>query len=288
MKKIIRHSLLLFVILSGLISCKKNSDDVQPTNPSTVSSERHIALAGEDNMRDLGGYPSSDGKKVKFRMLYRSGELSGLTNEDVAKLNAFGIRRVIDLRTSSERKSQPDKNIERTIIYYLSLIASDVSGGISQIMGQIISGKITAEQIMLPAYAVNSVKIANWKIIFDLLRTGDPTLFHCTAGKDRAGMTAALILSSLDVPRDTIVADFMKSNVYLSESIEKTVSQINIAYGAGSGDKLRPLLGVELSFIQTFFQDIERQYGTVDNFLTNVLEVDKAEMKKLYLEWVYL
>ncbi|MBO9703278.1 MAG: tyrosine-protein phosphatase [Sporocytophaga sp.] len=286
MKKIIRHSLLLFVILSGLASCKKNNDDVQPTNTSTVPSERHIALAGEDNMRDLGGYPSNDGKKVRFKMLYRSGELSGLTSEDLTKLNSFGIRRVIDLRTSSERNSQPDKNIDRTIKYYLSLIAdtSDVSGGTSQIMGQIISGKITAEQIMIPAYAVDSLKIANWKIVFDLLRTGDPTLFHCTAGKDRAGMTSALILSALDVPRDTVIADFMKSNVYLSASIETTVSQINNAYGAGSGDKLRPLLGVEQSFITTFFQNIERQYGTVDNFLTNILEVDKAEMKKLYLE----
>jgi protein-tyrosine phosphatase len=136
---------------------------------------------------------------------------------------------------------------------------------------------------MIPAYALDQTKIDQWIKIFDLLESGQTTLWHCTAGKDRAGMTTALVLSSLGVDRQTIINDFMLSNTYLSAYNLQTVSYINSQYGAGVGEQLMPLLGVEEEYITTFFHNIETTYGSVDNFL-KVLKVDTAKMKKNFLE----
>lgn len=281
MKQIFKKSFLLSFLFLGLVSCEKEDD-----TPAFQTSESQVALVGEDNMRDLGGYVSSNGKHVLYGNLYRSGELNGLTTEDVAKLSSLGIRRVIDLRTETEMTEKPDHLPTGVVNYHLSLLADIPGSSTSQqeLMGQIMSGTVLAEDYMLPLYTLDSQKITNFRAIFDLLQSGGTTLWHCTAGKDRAGMTTALVLSALDVPRETIVQDFMKSNDYLSSYINGTVSYLNSTYGPGIGDKMIPMLGVEQIYIEAFFNDIETKYGSVNNFLTNELKVDKSKMKKLYLE----
>ncbi len=150
-------------------------------------------------------------------------------------------------------------------------------------MYKIITGETTGEQFMLPIYRVDDQNIKTWKAFFNILQNGTSIVFHDGNGKDQAGMTAALLLSALDVPRETIINDFLLSNRYMASAIEESVAGIDKYYGAGTGDKLRPMLGVQPKYIETFFTNIETKYGSVDNFITNVLGGNKNQMKKLYL-----
>ena len=265
----------------ALTSCS-NDDNNQS---EYVVGENHIILEGEDNMRDLGGFTGKDGKRVLYNKLFRSGELSGLTTEDLAIVNGFSIKNIIDLRTAGEREEHPDQLIDGSVRHEISLIEGDngANVGMEDVMGMILSRQMTAEEMMIPAYSVDDVKIAGWKTIFNLLESGQTALWHCTAGKDRAGMTTALVLSSLGVDRETIIEDFMMSNTYLNAYNQQTVNYINSQYGPGMGEQLLPLLGVEEAYITVFFNNIETQYGSVDNFL-NVLEVDRTKMIEHYLE----
>jgi len=279
LKSLFSFSILLVALVST--SCKEESV-IQPY----VISETHINVAGAPNMRDLGGFYGSNGKRVLYHKLFRSGDLSKLTTSDLDTLTALGIKQVIDLRTSSEITSAPDKLPASGVTSTnLSLLAS-ATGGLSQsqLMGGIMQGTISAEVFMTSLYnTVDSLKEANWKKAFVLLQTGNVTLFHCSAGKDRAGMTAALILYSLGVRKSDIVGDFMASNMYLATTISQQMSGMDAAYGAGTGAKMKPMFGVEDSFIYAFFDAVDAKYGSMDNFLIK-LGVDKSKMRDLYLE----
>lgn len=285
MNKTIRKGFLLAVaaVSISLFSC--SSDDTTNQTESYVTAENHIALKGEDNMRDLGGYTNQNGKRILYRKLYRSGELSALTTADISFVESLKIKNIIDLRTETERIEKPDVTLNGSTAIHLSLIddSSAASSGGSDYIGAILSGQVDAEEMMLKAYVIDEVKIKNWIKIFDLLEKGESTLWHCTAGKDRAGMTTALVLASLNVDKQTIIKDFMLSNTYLDAANAATVKHINDQYGAGMGEKLLPLLGVKESYINAFFDDINTKYGSVDNFL-KVLDVDKQKMQSYFLE----
>src|SRR5690606_13359798 len=97
---------LFFIGLSALtVSC---SSDDNNSDSQYIVGENHIELTGEDNMRDLGGFTGAEGKRVLYNKLYRSGELSALTAEDLTIVSGLEIKNVIDLRTESERTEKPD------------------------------------------------------------------------------------------------------------------------------------------------------------------------------------
>lgn len=280
MKKQFVLPLILLIIFST--SCNKESD----TQPYATY-ETQIMVAGAPNMRDLGGFYDTNGKRVLYHKLFRSGDLSKLTTSDLDTLSVLGINQVIDLRTSAEITSAPNIVPSTGLTSTnLPLFASD-NGGSSdaQIIGGILQGTLSADSLMISMYnTIDSLKLANWTKAFAILQTtGNTTLFHCKNGKDRTGMTAALILSSLGVSQDDIVGDFMASNLYLSKTIAAQVSAMNSAYGAGAGNKLISLFGVEDSYIYAFFNAVNAKYGSMDNFLTS-LGVNKTKMRALYLE----
>ena len=286
MKKPLQSLFNVVAVAVAILVVSCNNEDTPETTESYKISSRKVAVSGEDNMRDLGGFVGENNKRVLYRKLYRSGELSGLTAADRDSLTARGISQIIDLRTESERNEKADKVPNGVANYQLPLIA-DVPGSSSSqaaFMGQIIAGTINPMDTMLPLYSqFDQLKETNWEKIFDLLEKGDVTLYHCTAGKDRAGMTTALVLSSLGVDKATIIKDFMASNYYLHAANQAQIDQINKAYGAGNGEKLLPILGVEQVYITTFFDAIDAKYGSMDKFLEKI-KVDKAKMKMLYLE----
>lgn len=245
-----------------------------------------VHTEGEDNFRDLGGYAGVDGRRILFGNLFRSGALNGLTAADRDTVVARGIEQVIDLRTDAEIATAADSLPTSVVSYHLPLIAdvSGSTGSTSSLMASILSGSLSGEDYMISLYdSIDSLKIANWTRIFDLLETGKPTLWHCTAGKDRAGMTTALVLSALGVDSATIVRDFLKSNTYLSAYIETQVSYLDAAYGAGTGELLRPVFGVESSYIEAFFGAVNQQYGSMHAFL-GALGADTTKLRSLYLE----
>jgi protein-tyrosine phosphatase len=276
-----------YVIFAAIVfsstSCKTEKKEPKE---DYLGYENHVALKGEDNMRDLGGFVGEGGKLVLYRKLFCSGELSHLTDADLDTIISLGIEQLVDLRFDSERVESPDRVPQSIAQYHLPLIADigGKAGNREELLSKIIQGEMTAQELMLPVYStIDSLKEANWKKIFDLLEANKTTLWHCTEGKDRAGMTTALVLFSLGVDRDTVIKDYMASNTYLAEYIEQRVAYMNSTYEEGVGEMLRPVLGVKEDYILAFLNAIDDNYGSMDTFLINI-DVDIAKMQANYLE----
>jgi protein-tyrosine phosphatase len=176
--------------------------------------ERLLPLQGGRNFRDLGGYLADGARQVRWGRLYRSGVMSGLTPKDLAYLSGLGIQAVCDLRSVQERTSEPSP--------FLTAYSPEVAafpyemGGVTSSFAQ---AKTRAEAVS--AFAAGYLALADtltpqYTDMFARLVRGDvPLAVNCSAGKDRTGIASALILSVLGVPRETVIADYALSEIFV-------------------------------------------------------------------------
>lgn len=243
-----------------------------------VSQQRNIQI--DRNFRDLGGIIGENGKKISHNKLFRSGRLARITDADIDTIQNIGIKRIIDLRTTIERQQTPDREIEGVTNLHMPLLEGDIGA----FMAKIMSKELDAKEFMLEFYGtIDSLKIASWSRIFDLLEKEEPTLWHCSSGKDRTGMTTTLILASLGVDEETIIKEFMMSNYYLEETHNRTLANFEKSNGQEMKDLISPLMILDEIYITTYLTSIKKEYGSIDNFL-KVLGVDFEKMKANYLE----
>ena len=105
-----------------------------------------------------------------------------------------------------------------------------------------------------------------------------PALIHCSAGKDRAGFGAAVILRTLGVPRETVIEDFLLTNHYTAQKIERLMLTIRLmSFFRTDPEKLRPILGVERRYLEAAFDQIEKSHGSFDDFRRDALELSDEE-----------
>lgn len=236
---------------------------------------RKIIFDGTSNTRELGGYKTEDGRSLKWGVLYRSDKLSELTDADQEYLLQLGIKRVIDFRSSEEKQNEPDQ-LPSTIKYIEMPIEAD--GAIRPKVEAILKGDLN-EDVGAILVETNKEFISDFSGVYkgfieSLIENQEPTLFHCTAGKDRAGFAAALVLLAVGVPEKIVIEDYMKTNKYTEETIQDYINKINL-YSLGSVDAeiLRPLLGVEERFIRAALDEIKQKYGSVENFIRDELKI---------------
>jgi protein-tyrosine phosphatase len=252
------------------------------TQMSTVS-ERHLPFLGQSNFRDLGGYITADGKKIKWGMIYRSGDMNRFSASDKAYFQSLHVKLVIDFRAEEEVASAPDKLPEG--VQTLNLPIHDTLFDRDQIMHWLQTGETAAFDTLL--YHANRSFVLEYGEQFSLFlnqleQAGGPIVFHCNQGKDRAGWATALFLSALGVDKETIIEDYLASNDYLKNYIEKTIQMINMA--GMNGESIRPLLEVKKEYIETAFDLVEKEYGSMENYLKNQLGVDVEKLREMYLE----
>lgn len=244
-------------------------------------SETLLALEGEDNFRDLGGIVTADGKSLKWGLVFRSGELSDLTEADKNYMQSTGITRLVDFRSEHERLEAPDLIPDGIAVSELPVY--DPIFGEDLTTAWLMQGDSLALDTML----VNANRLfvtdfqAEFSSFMKQMEDGNKMVFHCTAGKDRAGFAAVLFLSALGVERETIIDNYLESNQYLAAYIEQTVAYVN-SVGL-NGELLRPVLGVRQDYIETALNLIDSQYGGMDSYL-QTLGVDVDKLKALYLE----
>ena len=190
--------------------------------------DHSLHLASAPNLRDIGGYRTSDGKWVKVGLLYRSDGLDVLTDADNAALQAIGVKLVCDLRTDEERTSKPDKEIAGSTNEHINIIGEDelvgqitaaITGGDTAAQEKFL-GDGKAEQLLVDggrALVSDANPLAQYKVFFDRIEDPDnlPTVMHCSAGKDRTGWASAAVLTALGVPKATVMEDYLASNEYL-------------------------------------------------------------------------
>lgn len=231
--------------------------------------ERFVDLQGTRNTRDIGGYPASGGV-VASGMVYRSDNLSSLTDEDLQYLEDIGIRTVIDLRERSRIEKYPNRIPEGADYYIMPIYDHTKPLHIPLLVRRSrIPGMFQDSYIeYLDAWS------SRMKPVFELLSSPDayPVLIHCTNGKDRVGVISALILDLLGVPERYIVSDYSLSNLHLEEVIENFIEHeegtLLLRVGIPRED-LAGLMGVRSRWIEQTLAHLHRRYGSAEGYLKN-------------------
>lgn len=267
----------LLILIFAIISQVSYSQDTT----LVFAPKRQIKLEGGSNFRDLGGYPVNDNKHVKWGHIYRSADVSKLTDNDLKTLSDIHLAIVCDLRGPDELKTNPDKL--PVGIQYINLPA-----GSENTKTSMNYAGMNRDSMMLSFYTKTDHLKAKYKPMFDQLLTlsNDKSLmFHCTAGKDRTGMGAALVLSALGVDRNYIIADYAATNVFWKDAREKMLA--GMAQRGLDSAALKPMLAADPKYLEYFFNTIDSKYGSMDNFLKVEMELDAekiAKLKGLYVE----
>ena len=174
-------------------------------------SGRIIRLAGAHNLRDIGGYPTTDGHSVKRGSFYRSGSMHELTRAAQMELIKYGVRNVVDLRRKIELKQFPNVFAESSQVNYMH---HDLMGGYSLLtVSKVATNSATDTSVAQLVDLYTSILDFRRRQIVDILGVlaslrGSPVVFHCMAGKDRTGILSSLLLSIARVPSEIIVQDY--------------------------------------------------------------------------------
>ena len=248
----------------------------------TVVAERRIALEGDPNFRDLGGYHTKDGRAVRWGRIYRSGELDALTDADVATVDGLGIKLVCDLRAPSEINLAPDR--PPTGAETISIPVTDDSQDPVAIREQVLAGDVSAlgepGELLTEAGKTFPTKYASEysKVMARLMdQRYQPALVHCSAGKDRAGLASALVLLTLGVPEKTVMQDYLLSNTFRAEENERAVAGVQALLDAEGVEVIRWLVEVRPQYLQASFDTMRDEYGSIDGYLRKGLGISDAE-----------
>ena len=251
------------------------------------SSQRQVKLQGAFNFRDVGGYQTKDGRHVKWGKVYRSAEINNLTADDLNSLQHLAIHYVFDFRGPAEVALAPDKLLPNAT--RISLPFGSENTGDRMKMMKTMSEAVNGVSIMLPYYANIESFTKRYRPIFETLvknPSDSAILFHCTAGKDRTGIAAALILYALGVNESTIIDDYLASNYYRMPDNERMKSMLVNTYHMKEA-VVQDVLGVKESYIRATFAAINNKYGSMDNYLQKEMGLDKKSgqiLRKKYLE----
>jgi protein-tyrosine phosphatase len=233
---------------------------------------RIIPLPGLYNVRDLGGYAVRGGT-VKWGLLYRAGDFPGLLPEAKAELEARDIRTIVDFRDQEERDLNPDSSLA-TVRETCAL--SLRTGAIVDFFGAktVAEAEANMETLYrrLPAAGIDQ-----YRTLFALLadREKVPLLFHCSAGKDRTGLAAALILAALGAARETIIEDYCLSAPCLAGKYDAIIARYPAA---------EPYMTVRRNFIMSALHVIDTGMGGMERYLVETLGAAPAVLRELYVE----
>jgi len=239
--------------------------------------ERHLPMAGGYNFRDLGGFRTADGRYTKWGKLFRADELSNLTADDLKYLSSIPITSVIDFRAQSEARRSPDK-LPPTVHFTYPIAITPGNLSSEGIQANMLKTNIDSHMKHMNRLLVsNPACVRAFRIFFAIVQNNlsAPLIFHCSAGKDRAGMATALVLFALGVDEATVMDDYLMSKIYLSDKYDAFIAKY---------PRAESIFTVKRMFLQAGINQIKRDHGSIMNFLTKELKVDVVRMRRLYLE----
>ncbi|MCY3793300.1 MAG: tyrosine-protein phosphatase [Gammaproteobacteria bacterium] len=256
----------------------------------SMSYRRLLPLEGGSNFRDLGGYRTVDGQTVARGMLFRSGAMTALTDADMAYLDGFGIKTIVDLRSDEEISLYPNHWAAKHRIEV-------VTGGYS--FAAMMSGEESGERpAMSELYPRLLESIGpQIKTYFDeALGEGAPMVVNCSAGQDRRGIVSALMLLLLGVPEPIVVEDYLLSTDFRRPAVEQggvdlaEVAKTN-AFAAmmleyrkamAHPDRPNPLVTTDgVPYLAFVIDRIRDEYGSVEAYAEEELGVDAEDLAAL-------
>ena len=235
---------------------------------------RVITLQGATNFRDLGGYPAGQGRPLRWGCVFRSDHLAELSDADRGLLSGLGLSRSLDFRGHAERDAAPYRlhgvaqhhlPIEPTVVQRLKELSRQAEGltpqGVAGLMRELYRGFVNDHAHRFAEF-------------FELVLQDDaPLVFHCTAGKDRTGFAAALLLLALGVSRELVMQDYLLTNeLYRHPPLPE---------GLAERESLRVLWRVQEDFLAASLQAIDADHGGVDRFLAQRIGLGEAARETL-------
>jgi protein-tyrosine phosphatase len=251
----------------------------------SLAESRMIPMEGGRNFRDVGGYRTVDGRTVRWNMLYRSGSLGNLQKDGMARLRTMNIRAIIDLRMTTERKSDQSNWLSIAGLGYWT--RDYMLGGDEASLAQMFSdpSKLTASTMramMTRGYRTMPKELApQYRELFARLIAPEKgaVVVNCTAGKDRTGIGTALVLTAIGVPYETVREDYLLSNAGLNmDSVQDAISPLLALLPS---DVIQPLVGVESEYLDAAFAQMKADYGSIEAYLEKELGVGPAEIALL-------
>jgi protein-tyrosine phosphatase len=251
-----------------------------------------IPIATLPNLRDLGGWPTTEGRRVRRGLLFRSTDLDRLDADGEQAVERLGLRTVVDLRTVPEIQAHPDRLPAGAEQVVCDVMADNHEAAPAQLHKVMASPKDAgrlfghgkAEVLFEHGYrdivSLPSALTA-FRRFFSTLAAEDrrPVLFHCTTGKDRTGWAAAVTLTILGVPRDDIMQDYLLTNDQLLPALKPILD----SFRAEGGDPayLEPALGVRAEYLEAAFDEVRQRFGSMEGYLANGLGMHAAMQERL-------
>ena len=295
--KILKY-LIAIVVLVGVIffiSGEKEIASLERPIPANLSENlredtRKLPFTGAHNFRDLGGYKTSDGKTVKWGKVYRSDNLHSLTDEDLKYMERLNLKSVVDFRSDEERNEEPDR-LTPDMTPILLPIKFEPEGVTENLTRDLTFGNLDSSNL-LRDFNIILVKefTEEYREFFRHIvdNGGEPFVLHCTAGKDRAGFGSAMILTVLGVPREKIIEDYLLTNAYVSDHVDRKLLETELkTFFRADSDNLRKINFVEERYIQAAFDTIDSHWGGMDQYISeglNLTEEDINKIRNYYLE----
>ncbi len=231
--------------------------------------QRRIELEGVTNFRDLGGYRTVAGNEVKWGTIFRSDTLSSLSDGDMETVCGLGVSAAFDLRYGEERRLEPSRFLGHAQVEVLEMGLDERPGGGATLDSyeDVPDLAATARAYMMEGYGEYPFLYAPaYREMIRRLTAGDKVVVHCTAGKDRAGTAAAMMLTILGVPRDTVFEDYLLTNQYWDRA--------GRARPGMDADTIKNIFSAHEEYLAAAFAAIERRCGTVEDYFRDFLELD--------------
>lgn len=279
--------------------------DTNDAENVSVSSEGTVIFSDSqfldidiDNARQLGGYIGADGKKIKDNVLIRMAGLDGISDETAKKLaEEYNVKYVVDFRMDYERKKSADKDISGAENIWISVYELDMTDskmiemmkkikdvGDDSLQKSIEYAKTGYLSSLYTQILLSEAGQKGYARFFDILlenRDG-AVLWHCTYGKDRTGIAAALVLYALGVDEDVIMQDFLMTNEVYKDNIAYLENELK---NRGCEDMVineaQAMAGVKGEYLKAAFDAVKSEYGSIQDYIKNQLGVSDEELAKL-------
>jgi protein-tyrosine phosphatase len=290
-----KYTLAVLIVLSSIFffSCSKSSDNEPELEPG-----QSLGIVSIPNLRDMGGYKTTDGSTIARGLVYRSNQLYEISANDMLLLAELNLKNDFDLRRASERDEKPDElpmGVNNVWLDVLADLPPSGSSNLSELLADpqqanILLGDGKVEEMFKVAYrqciSLSSAQIAFSELFLSLGEKNKlPALFHCATGKDRTGWVAASFLTLMGVPEDVVMEDFLRSNDYILPLYETVIQEFVDA--GGNPSITIALFGVKEEYLNAAFDEMNTKYGSIENYFTEALNISVDQqntLRNLYLK----
>lgn len=253
--------------------------NLKPAEPSSRPSRR-IALEGASNFRDLGGYQTEDGRQVRWRRVFRSGALDKLTGADLETIADLRLRTVCDLRHAREQEASPSRLPRGAPPETVNLpILTTANAKLRAVLAEAHApdAAAAAKAALAESYGCYVRDHADtYRGLMHRLadQANHPLMFHCSAGKDRTGFGAALILMTLGVPEEVVYEDYRLTNTYWTEGRQRVAGDMPEAVRDA-------VIAADDVYLRAAIDMLHELHESLEDYLAGPLAMDADDVTRL-------